>query len=142
MEMGPDIERGDGGASQIEMGVTVMRLRKALARLLTRERVCRVATVGQDGMPHVVPVCHVLVDGKVCFGTGSDSQKVRNLQADPHLAVPVDLYSEDWKFIKGIMLQGLPGSSIVGPRSGRFERCCTGNTRSTPTRPVWRKPTP
>jgi len=83
-----------------------------------------------------VPVCHVLVDGKVCFGTGSDSQKVRNLQADPHLAVPVDLYSEDWKFIKGIMLQGLPGSSIVGPRSGRFEHCCTGNTRSTPTRPV------
>jgi PPOX class probable F420-dependent enzyme len=92
-----------------------MRLRKALARLLTRERVCRVATVGQDGLPHVVPVCHVLVDGKVCFGTGSDSQKVRNLQADPHLAVLVDLYSEDWKFIKGIMLQGTARLIHRGP---------------------------
>ena len=49
MEMGPDIERGDGGASQIEMGVTVMRLRKALARLLTRERVCRVARLVRTG---------------------------------------------------------------------------------------------
>ena len=83
-----------------------MRLRKALARLLTRERDCRVATVGRDGMPHVVPVCYVLVDGKVCFGTGSGSQKVRNLQADPHVAVLVDLYSENWNFIKGVMLQG------------------------------------
>jgi Pyridoxamine 5'-phosphate oxidase len=76
MEMGTEIERGDGGVSQVGMGVMGMRLRKALARLLTRERVCRVATVGRDGMPHVVPVCHVLVDGKVCFGTGSGSQKV------------------------------------------------------------------
>lgn len=38
-----------------------MRLRKDVAKLLARERVCRVATAGRDGVPHVVPVCHVLI---------------------------------------------------------------------------------
>lgn len=83
-----------------------MRLRKAIARLLTRERVCRVATAGKDGTPHVVPVCHVLADGRVYFGTGTNSQKARNLKANPHMAVLVDLYSEDWTLLKGVMAQG------------------------------------
>jgi nitroimidazol reductase NimA-like FMN-containing flavoprotein (pyridoxamine 5'-phosphate oxidase superfamily) len=65
-----------------------------------------VATAGKDGLPHVVPVCHVLADGKVYFGTEHDSQKARNLRANPHLAVLVDLYSEDWKFLRGAMVQG------------------------------------
>ena len=34
-----------------------MRLTKKVVQLLERERVCRVATVGADGTPHVVPVC-------------------------------------------------------------------------------------
>jgi nitroimidazol reductase NimA-like FMN-containing flavoprotein (pyridoxamine 5'-phosphate oxidase superfamily) len=83
-----------------------MRLRKASAKLLTRERVCRVATAGKDGMPHVVPVCHVLADGKIYFGTGGDSLKTRHLTANPHLAVLVDLYSEEWSLLRGVMVQG------------------------------------
>jgi nitroimidazol reductase NimA-like FMN-containing flavoprotein (pyridoxamine 5'-phosphate oxidase superfamily) len=83
-----------------------MRLRKASAKLLTRERVCRVATAGKDGMPHVVPVCHVLADGKIYFATGGDSQKTRHLTANPHLAVIVDLYSEEWSLLRGVMVQG------------------------------------
>ena len=83
-----------------------MRLRKTSATLLGRERVCRVATAGEDGMPHVVPVCHVLADGKIYFGTGSDSQKARHLTANPRLAVLVDLYSEEWSLSRGVMVQG------------------------------------
>ena len=92
-----------------------MRLRKAVVRLLTRERVCRVATVGKGGMTHVVPVCHVLTDGKVYFATGNDSQKARNLQANRHLVVLVDLYSEDWTFLRGVMVQGTAKLSQRGP---------------------------
>ena len=83
-----------------------MRLRKASAKLLTRERVCRVATAGKDGMPHVVPVCHVLADGKIYFATGGDSLKTRHLTANPHLAVLVDLYSEEWSLLRGVMVEG------------------------------------
>ena len=46
-----------------------MRLTKAQAKMLERERVAHVATVG-DGMPHLVPVCHVLAGGKIYFGSG------------------------------------------------------------------------
>jgi nitroimidazol reductase NimA-like FMN-containing flavoprotein (pyridoxamine 5'-phosphate oxidase superfamily) len=94
------------------MGV---RLRKAIAKLLTRERVCRVATIGAGGRAHVVPVCHVLADEKVYFGTGSNSQKARNLKANPHLAVLVDLYSEEWRFLRGVMVQGTARLIQRGP---------------------------
>jgi PPOX class probable F420-dependent enzyme len=93
-----------------------MRLRKTVAKLLARERACRVATVGRDGMPHVVPVCHVVVDGKVYFGTGSQGQKVRNLEANPHIAVLVDLYSEDWTSLRGVMVQGTATLIRRGPQ--------------------------
>jgi len=66
-------------------------------------------------MPHVVPVCHVLADGKVYFGTGNDSQKARNLRVSPHAAVLVDLYSEDWSYIKGVMVQGTARLIRRGP---------------------------
>ncbi len=92
-----------------------MRLRKAIAKFLARERVCRVATLGEDGMPHVVPVCHVLAQGRVYFGTGNDSQKARNLKANPHMAVLVDLYSDDWSFIRGVMVQGVARLIQRGP---------------------------
>lgn len=92
-----------------------MRLRKAIAKVLARERVCRVATVGEDGMPHVVPVCHVLANGKVFFGTGNNSQKIRNLKANPHMAVLVDLYGEDWSAIKGTLVQGTARLLQRGP---------------------------
>ena len=93
-----------------------VRLRKAVAKLLTRERVCRVATVGEGGMPHIVPVCPVLVEGKVYFASGSDSRKVRNLKVNPRLAVLVDLYSEDWSFLKGVMVQGTAKLLQRGPQ--------------------------
>lgn len=93
-----------------------MRLRKAVAKLLTRERVCRVATVNEGGMPHVVPVCPVLAEGKVYFASGSDSRKVRNLKANPRLALLVDLYSEDWSSLKGVMVQGTVRLLQRGPQ--------------------------
>lgn len=93
-----------------------MRLRKAVLRALDLERVCRVATVGRDGLPHVVPVCHVLVDGKVYFGAAADSQKVRNLKTHPQTAVLVDVYAENWDHLSGVIVQGTARVIRGGPR--------------------------
>lgn len=93
-----------------------MRLRKAIAKLLAQERVCRVATAGADGVPHVVPVCHALADGKIYFATGRASTKAHHLRANPHLAIVVDLYSEDWEFLKGVLVQGTAKLIEHGPR--------------------------
>ncbi len=83
-----------------------MRLKKAITRLIQWERVCRVATAGQTGMPHVVPVCHVVAGDRIYFASGNDARKTFNLRANPRVAVTVDLYSDDWSHLKGVMVQG------------------------------------
>jgi len=81
-------------------------LTAAQARLLARERVSRVATAGAGGMPHVVPVCHVVAGGRLYFASGDDGQKVVNLRANPRVCLVVDIYSEDWSRLAGVMVQG------------------------------------
>lgn len=93
-----------------------MRLKKAVAKPIEWERVCRVGTVSRGGVPHVVPVCHVLAGGKIYFGSARDGQKVLNLKANSRVAVAVDLYSDDWAHIKGVMVQGTATLIEKGPR--------------------------
>jgi len=95
-----------------------MKLKKDIAKLMEWERVCRVATSGRT--PHVVPVCHVVADGKICFGSGTDAQKVKNIRANPRVALTVDLYSDDWSNIRGVMVQGTATLIERGPRFRRI----------------------
>jgi PPOX class probable F420-dependent enzyme len=99
-----------------------MRLKRSVARLVMWERVCRVATVSTRGVPHLVPVCHVMVDGKVYFASGDDGRKVLNIRENPRVAVTVDLYSEDWANLKGVMIQGAARLIERGPRFRRIRR--------------------
>jgi PPOX class probable F420-dependent enzyme len=94
-------------------------MNKKVSKLIDRERVCRVATTGADGRPHLVPVCHVLVGDKICFGSGDDGRKVRNLRENPHIALTVDLYSDDWSHLKGVMVRGTATIVERGPRFSR-----------------------
>ncbi len=93
-----------------------MRLTKPVAKLIEWERVCRVGTVSEAGVPHVVPVCHVLVGGKIYFASGSDGRKVLNIKTNPQITVTVDLYSDDWANLKGVMIQGTARLIEKGPR--------------------------
>jgi PPOX class probable F420-dependent enzyme len=96
-----------------------MRLTKKLSKLIARERVCRVATAGPDGATHLVPVCHVLAGQKLYFGSGNDARKVANLRENPHIALTIDLYSEDWSQLKGVMVQG---TAALIERGARFKQ--------------------
>jgi PPOX class probable F420-dependent enzyme len=93
-----------------------MRLKKAVAQLIHAERTCRVATVDEAGRPHVVPVCQAVADGKIYFASGSDARKIKNLAANPRVALTVDLYSEAWSHLKGVMVQGDAALIDKGPR--------------------------
>ncbi|OGL19257.1 MAG: hypothetical protein A3K12_07305 [Candidatus Rokubacteria bacterium RIFCSPLOWO2_12_FULL_71_19] len=99
-----------------------MRLTKRVESLLRWERVCRVATAGPGGMPHVVPVCHVVTDGKIYFASGRDGRKVLNLRANARIALTVDLYTEQWSGLKGVMVQGKPRLIERGPAFRRIRR--------------------
>jgi PPOX class probable F420-dependent enzyme len=64
--------------------------------------VARLATVGADGAPHIVPVTFALdgetivtaVDGKPKRGT--PLRRFDNVAANPRVSVLVDAYDEDW----------------------------------------------
>ena len=96
-----------------------MRLKKSLAKLVEWERLCRVATVSAAGVPHVVPVCHVLDDGKVYFASETGARKICNLRDNPHVTVTVDLYSDEWSSLKGVMIQG---TGALVSQSARFRK--------------------
>jgi PPOX class probable F420-dependent enzyme len=93
-----------------------MRLTKKVSKLIERERVCRVSTADADGKPHLVPVCHVFANEKIYFGSGDDARKVANLRHNPQIAVTVDLYSDDWSQLKGVMVHGTATLIQRGPR--------------------------
>src|SRR3989454_8588781 len=93
-----------------------MRMTSAIARLIERERVCRVATAGRRGMPHLVPVCQVVAGGKIYFASRNDGRKGLNLSENPRVAVTVDLYSQDRTHPRGAMVQGRAAG--LGARAG------------------------
>src|SRR5262245_10382312 len=99
-----------------------MRLKKQVATLVERERVCRVATAGRGRVPHVVPVCHVLHDGKVYFASESKAKQVQRLRANPNVAVSVDVYTETWNTLRGVMIQGTATLFDHGPRFRKIRR--------------------
>ena len=69
-------------------------------------RVGRLATIGEDNGPHVVPVSPVLDGDLLLFATDEESVKVRNLRRNPHVALVFDDYLEDWGRLRTIMVRG------------------------------------
>lgn len=98
------------------------KLSGAAADLVARERVCRVATVNAEGQPHLVPVCHAFAGGKLYIGSGDDGAKVRNLKTNPKITVTVDLYSDHWASLKGVMVQGRAKLIERGPAFQRAKK--------------------
>jgi len=96
-----------------------MRLRKAHAEFLALQRVVRVATADARGVPHVVPVCAVVADGRVYFASGADARKIQNLRLNAQVAVVGDDYTEAWGGLRGVMVVG---TARLFPRGPRFRR--------------------
>ena len=99
---------------------TQTKITGAAAELIRWARVSRVATVSAEGVPHAVPVCHVLAGQKLYFGSGDDATKVRNLEANPRITVIVDEYSDHWDGLKGAMVQGRARLIERGPQFTRI----------------------
>ena len=75
-------------------------------------RVARLATVGPDGRPHVVPICFV-VDGDTLYTAVDEKPKrtralrrLRNIEANPAVEVLIDHYEEDWSQLWWVRLRG------------------------------------
>lgn len=57
---------------------------------ISGRKLCRVATVGADGVPHVVPVLFAFADGSFWFSSDPGDRKVRNLRTHAVAALVID----------------------------------------------------
>jgi PPOX class probable F420-dependent enzyme len=67
--------------------------------LLDGTRTAKIATVGADGRPHVVPVWFTIDTDEIVFSTFSRSVKARNMARDPRVAVAVDKEEAPFGFV-------------------------------------------
>ena len=87
---------------------------EAERRFLMRIRVAHLATADPSGQPHVIPIVFAIDDHK--FYTPLDAKpkrvaltelkRVRNLIANPQIAIVVDEYDEDWTRLGWVLVKG------------------------------------
>jgi len=79
----------------------------AIERLLIDAQLYWIITVRADGRPHAVPLVGVWQDGAFAFCTGSEEQKQRNLDANPHVAVTTgSMGTNGWDSGKDVVVEG------------------------------------
>ena len=60
----------------------------------------KLATVKEDGSPHVVPLWFVLDnEDNIIFGTETSSVKGKNIQRDPRVSICVDYQEYPYSFV-------------------------------------------
>ena len=83
-------------------------------RFLTHSRVGRLATIDERGRPHAVPICFAVIEETLVSPLDEKAKtvgpqalrRVRNIEANPHVAVIVDHYDEDWSRLCWVQLRG------------------------------------
>ena len=96
------------------------------ARWLTRAPVGHLATSSDTGEPHVIPVCfafdgasvYSILDQKPKRAPLSRLRRVKNIQANPHVALVVDHYEDDWQRLGYILLVGQAELLLPGDEHG------------------------
>jgi PPOX class probable F420-dependent enzyme len=76
-----------------------------IQQLLAGTRTATMATVGEDGQPHLVAMWFAVIDGDVCFETKAKSQKAVNLQRDPRITCLVE-DGATYEDLRGVAIEG------------------------------------
>ena len=89
-----------------------MELTGAARRFVAEAPVGRFATVDQQGAPHIIPICFALV-GDHLYSVVDEKpkrttrlQRLRNIEANPSVALVIDRYSDDWSQLAWVMVRG------------------------------------
>jgi nitroimidazol reductase NimA-like FMN-containing flavoprotein (pyridoxamine 5'-phosphate oxidase superfamily) len=64
-------------------------LNHEIVKFLHKPRIARLATIGTDGYPHIVPIYFMLNGDDIIFGSDRDNRKVRNALSNPKGAVVI-----------------------------------------------------
>lgn len=75
------------------------------AEFLDHSRIANLATIGRDGVPHLVAMWYALLDGEVWFETKAKSQKAVNLRRDPRVTVLIE-DGNTYDTLRGVSIEG------------------------------------
>ena len=97
-----------------------MQIPPRFERVLHKARIARLATVDSKYRPHLIPVVFVFcndlfylpIDHKSKRARPEKLKRVRNIQQNSNVALLIDRYSENWKELFYILIQGK--ASILG----------------------------
>ena len=95
--------------------------------IIHRARVARLANADSKAKPHIVPVVfafdgekyYIPIDEKTKTTKPGELRRIRNIDANPAVALLIDEYNEDWKKLLFIMVQGK--AAILGKKKGNDE---------------------
>jgi PPOX class probable F420-dependent enzyme len=98
------------------------------AEFIRTHRVARLATADGDGRPLALPICYVFdgghfyspVDEKPKQVAPRQLKRVRNIEANPHVALVIDDYADDWSKLAYVLASGL--ATIIGPGTDEHAR--------------------
>jgi PPOX class probable F420-dependent enzyme len=76
-----------------------------IAVMLEQSRTMTMATIGADGLPHLVAMWFGIVDGKVYFETKAKSQKAVNLKRDPRIVGMIEA-GLSYDQLRGVSIEG------------------------------------
>ena len=82
---------------------------------LHSQRVARLATADRGGQPLAAPVCfaydgahfYIVLDEKPKRVSPAALKPVRNIQANPRVALVLDQYDEEWRRLWYVLVQGM-----------------------------------
>jgi PPOX class probable F420-dependent enzyme len=89
-----------------------MELTGLARRFVAEAPVGRFATVDQQGAPHIIPICFALVGDHLYSVVDQKPkrttrlQRLRNIEANPSVALVIDRYSDDWSQLAWVMVRG------------------------------------
>jgi PPOX class probable F420-dependent enzyme len=72
---------------------------------IQQSRTATMATIGPNGLPHLVAMWYGVIDGEIWFETKTKSQKAQNLRRDPRMTCMIeDGYTYDT--LRGVSIEG------------------------------------
>jgi PPOX class probable F420-dependent enzyme len=125
-------DRGAATESRPYMIITNMPLDidDGTREFISSHRVARLATAGENLQPAVIPFCYVLdgeyiyspIDEKPKSVAASSLKRVRNIEANPQVALVIDDYSEDWSKLAYVLIIGTAEIMLAEELAGEHSR--------------------
>ncbi|HJY15031.1 MAG TPA: TIGR03668 family PPOX class F420-dependent oxidoreductase [Nitrososphaeraceae archaeon] len=99
-----------------------------LKTIIDKARVARLAIVDSECRPYLVPVVfafdgkdyYISIDKKAKHSKPEILKRIKNIQANPNVALLIDEYDEDWTKLYFVMIQGR--ASLISNKKERQEQ--------------------